>query len=406
MENKALGTLLDGIGSSEHLDSSGERISIKGLDISSLVQSGVFNFEHKSDTPAQIVGKILEAKKIYSEADCENERHLYYWNKVQVPYLYVMGELFDAVGHEGAQQIAAILKYDSAARKAGRKGDNVINFSVEGNKLDSQGQDIKRSIARKITVTVFACNKQAIAEELTPQKNTGNPKKDLIQSIAKSEDFGAEILEKGYGGSAIKSPTGLWTMNTDSESAPAAPAPKAMAPQKQAPKTAAPAPAKPQAPVSNIQGQGSVLGQTKSGKDVFSHSQPRNYVNFTSQDHSDAMNHHYNLSLNTQNYKEKNHHIGMAKLHGAFRDRKEAVEKRSVVKKSVDVAPSMKVNGNALAREKVEDMYRTFEKKEQLEALIKRKYPQMNRSEVVALAKMTVYKKEKDLEKILSSLKV
>ena len=152
---KPLGTLIHGIASSEHLDSSGERISIKGLDISSLMVDGVLNHEHKSDVPSQIVGKILFAKKIFAEEDCSSAQELYFWKQVEAPYVYVIGELFDGVGHKGAQEIVAMLKYDELARKNGRAGKNTVNFSVEGSKLNKEGQEITRSLARKITITAF-----------------------------------------------------------------------------------------------------------------------------------------------------------------------------------------------------------------------------------------------------------
>jgi hypothetical protein len=193
MDNfKPLGTLIHGIAASEHLDSSGERISIKGLDISSLPKDGVFNWEHKNDQSFQIVGKVLKAKKIFDEKDCETAEELYFWKKSQAPYVYVMGELFDGVGHKGAQEIAAMLKYDTLAKKNGRPGMNVINFSIEGSKLNKEGQEITRSLARKVTITTAACNKVAVAEMLSPSSR----KEESLLDFAKSEESGVEMLEK------------------------------------------------------------------------------------------------------------------------------------------------------------------------------------------------------------------
>lgn len=177
---KPLGTLIHGIAASEHLDSSGERLVIEGLDISSLDIDGLVTYEHKNDQPSQIVGKILKAKKIFSKEDCETKEELYFWEKSQAPYVYIIGELFDGVGHEGAKQVASMFKYDTAARSAGRESKNVMNFSIEGSKLGKDGQKIESSLARKVTVTGLPCNKMAIAEELvTPQ--------DTEESIEKSE---------------------------------------------------------------------------------------------------------------------------------------------------------------------------------------------------------------------------
>ena len=87
-------TYIHGIESSQALDTAGEIVDLAGLDCSSLV-GAPYNYEHKSDLPAQIVGKILEYKKIFSDADCENEHHKYFWEKCKTPFLYAMGRLFD-----------------------------------------------------------------------------------------------------------------------------------------------------------------------------------------------------------------------------------------------------------------------------------------------------------------------
>jgi hypothetical protein len=385
MENKSLGTLIDGIAASEALDTAGERLSIEGVDISSLPVSGQLNWEHKNDTPAQMVGKILVAKKIFTEADCESERMLYFWNKIKMPYIYIIGELYDSVGHDGAKQIASMLRYDSAARQAGRTGKNTISFSIEGSKLDTKGADIKRSIARKVTCTALPANHTAIAEEMPKDANMAKKSKQT-NSLLKQEDISAEILEKSdYTGSAKQGSSGLWSMNGQHSALKPATTPTA-----------------PKPPAAQMQGKGQSLGQTKSGKSIFSGSHPKEYHGFTSQDHSDAMNTHYNAAMNTSDYKTKNAHLGMAKLHSAYRNKTEG----SGFGKSADVAPSLKTGNVALTKEKIDGIYKTFEKKAELEKRIKAKHPTLNKHEVLALAKMVVYKKEEELEETLAKLKV
>lgn len=166
------GTFVHGIGASQALDSSGERILIDGIDISSLTRDGVFNYEHKNDNASQIVGKILEAKKIFKKADCENKDHEYFWDKVQMPFLYVSGELFDAVGHTSAQDIAAMLKYDEQGY-ADKEAKNLINFSIEGAVLEKNNHEIVKCVARKITITITPCNKTAIAKLKTSDNDFG-----------------------------------------------------------------------------------------------------------------------------------------------------------------------------------------------------------------------------------------
>lgn len=193
------GTFIHGIAASEHLDSSGERILIKGVDISSLTKDGVFNYEHKNDTPSQIVGKILEAKKILKREDCENEAHRYFWDKIKTPYIYVAGELFDHVGHTAAQDVAAMLRYDKNLNKDETKA--LINFSIEGSRLGKNGHEITKCIARKVTVTITPCNKMAFAEHMDKEdskKNMGgiDVAKDILDKFKKSEEIEIELMTK------------------------------------------------------------------------------------------------------------------------------------------------------------------------------------------------------------------
>ena len=154
------GTFVDGIAASEHLDSSGERIKIKGVDISSLTKDGVITYEHKNEQSSQVVGKIIEAKKIYKRKDCENDRHKYYWDKCKMPFLYISAELFDAFGHTGAKDLIAHLEYDAQGH-INKEARNVVNFSIEGARLETRGSDVNKCIARKVTATVTPCNKAA-----------------------------------------------------------------------------------------------------------------------------------------------------------------------------------------------------------------------------------------------------
>ena len=171
-------TYIDGIASSQTIDSSGEVVSLEGLDISSLVHAA-YNWEHTKDLPAQIVGKILEAKKIFSKEDCENDRHLYYWNKCQLPFLYVMGRLFDD-NKPSSKEVAALFQDDNS--HPGEK--DIVGFSVEGSRLgEKQGVLVPRSIARKVTITNLPCNKTCIAEILP----INSAKNDDISSLFKGE---------------------------------------------------------------------------------------------------------------------------------------------------------------------------------------------------------------------------
>lgn len=159
----AKSTFIDGIASSQALDTSGEIVDLKGLDISSLVGAAI-NYEHKKDLPSQLVGKILEAKKIFGKEDCENPRHLYYWEKIHIPFLYIKARLLDDK-KPSAVEVAAMFKDDAEHPEE----SDMLGFSVEGSKIEKQGAVITRSIARLVTLANLPANKTCIAE-MTPEK--------------------------------------------------------------------------------------------------------------------------------------------------------------------------------------------------------------------------------------------
>ncbi len=306
-------TFIDGIAASENIDSSGERISIAGLDISSLDKDGLFNWEHKKDEPSQIVGKILKAKKIFAEEDCEDERQAYFWSKCQTPYVYVMGELFDDY-KESAKEVAGMFRYD--ADRKGQNERNVMNFSIEGAKIHKEGIEITRSIGRKVTITVLPCNKVAVAEMVPAE---GKEKND-IDSLFKTEP-GFEIeLFKQEGKAAIIPAADL---TKHAEKLGIDPMNKAVLPFKK-PLTTAPGQTAKTPPSSGdstakIPSQttnpGKQLGSTKSGKPVFSHARIHEYHGFSSQDHKEAASHHHAAAQKSGDPAVAMHHFNKMKLH-------------------------------------------------------------------------------------------
>lgn len=194
MEDKnKLGTIVDGIGASEHLDSSGEILDIKGMDISSLGSAdSILNFEHGSkDNPAQVCGKVTFAKKIFKKSDCDNARQEYFWDICRKPFVYVKGELFDhpSLDHDGARNVAALLRYDN--RDMGKKARRLISFSIEGGKMDKEGMVVKKSIARDLALTIKHCNKMCIAEILDDIKD----RRDLYKGEGTRSSRGVIIEE-------------------------------------------------------------------------------------------------------------------------------------------------------------------------------------------------------------------
>ena len=151
---------IDGIASSEHLDSSGEVLSIEGHDISDLEEGkGVLNFEHDEEKSVEnILGKITFAKKILSQRDCSNDRETMYWNLCKKPFVYIIAELFDDEEHPGAVAAAALIRYYA------RRGEKILaGFSVEGQTLERDNNFLKQSVGRRVALTLRPCNKSCVS---------------------------------------------------------------------------------------------------------------------------------------------------------------------------------------------------------------------------------------------------
>jgi len=201
-----MSTFIHGICSSAAIDSSGEIVDIHGLDITSLARTGVVNYEHDQGRdakgeaitiklPAAVVGKILSAKKIFTLSDCSDEHETYFWNKIKLPYVYITAELFDDYC-DGAKECAGKFKYSQAHPEQ----EAVFGFSVEGSELPGSRQQkilIKKSIARKVTLTVAPANKSCVAEILinTPKSQV----KDDFEEIFKSEANAIQMFKTDQG---------------------------------------------------------------------------------------------------------------------------------------------------------------------------------------------------------------
>lgn len=435
-----MGMFIHGIAASENIDSSGERISILGMDISSLAVDGVFNWEHKADQPGQIVGKVLKAKKIFSEQDCEDDAQLMFFQKCGVPYLYVMGELMDDY-KDSAKEVAGMFRYDADHKDTNDK--SVMNFSIEGAKIEKQGMDILKSIARKVTLTALPCNKAAIAQMVSTAP--AKPKKNSIDELFKTEEIKAEI----FAGPLRKDQPKL---------------------------TVAPPPA-------------ASIGQTKSGKQISPTAKIHEYHDFDEADHRDAATAHLNMAskLGETNFKQAQHHRNKGLLHNSaantIMDRKKRTSsgiptvstppkatpsklgttKFSTgmpygLKKALDAgsgmaAPSQLTGGAALAKEDVkmpkkdfveehehlidvlkhpskkkltaeakdqakelkqikkskwlaraEQEYNSWPRKEQFEAFMAKRMPNLTKGEVIAIGQVMVLNKSISIENAIASI--
>lgn len=167
--------ILEGVFSAETPDTSGEVLDIRGADISALVSNGYVNTEHISPTDAEksdsapseqaastqgfqtIVGRILRAKKIFSEKDAETPKELNAWKTFKVPLIYGALELWDGPeAHANAQAAASIAKM-LAKNPDGPK----LGVSVEGATLKRDGKRLAATVIRDLALTLKPCLRSA-----------------------------------------------------------------------------------------------------------------------------------------------------------------------------------------------------------------------------------------------------
>jgi len=213
------GLLLDGVFASEAIDSSGEILSIKGMDISTFEEGkGLANYEHKDSSGdsngQEIVGKVVYVRKVFNEDDCLDDRQKLFWKRTKVPFLYGVVRLYDGAGHDGAKALAASIR-DSVAHEE----PIIVGFSIEGATLERDGNKLKSTIGRLVALTTKPCNKQAVsgilADPNAPEGYSTNPEnaRTTLKSITDPlnmrlggslTEYGTEMLKAltagSYGG--------------------------------------------------------------------------------------------------------------------------------------------------------------------------------------------------------------
>jgi hypothetical protein len=436
-------TYVDGIAASENIDSSGEKLSIAGMDISSLDKTGTLNWEHKKDVPNQTVGKILKAKKIFSADDCENERELYFWEKCETPYVYIMAELFDEYC-DSSKHLAGLFKYDHDKRS--QNAHAVVGFSIEGAKIEKQGMVITRSIARKCTVTESPCNKMAVAELVAPKGDELSwiDSEDQVfktESVVEIKLFDKKPVAFKKDERDLEKHASILGIEPMHKALTTKPGSLALVPPA-APKAA------PAALPAKTNNPGSHIGTTLSGKKIFSHARTHEYEGFSSKDHNEAANFHYQAAQGAKDPKSGAHHFQQVKMHmqaAGTAERKEArfptarasvaAKPRQdpfVMRKALEAgsgmgAPGSVNQGAALQGESLEgkmvnvtapskkkkkkkwleraaEEFAKWEKREEFVSFMQKKMPHLTTGEITAIGQTIALKKaieaEAELEKL------
>lgn len=204
MDSKTQGMVICGIAASEAIDKVGERISVKGIDISSIENGeATLNIEHVNpglnegpdgklyfSDGQETVGKILYAKKIFKRSDCDNKIQEKLWDDLELPYLFIIARLHDAAGHPGAMANAAQIRDYHA-------NDEMVNcrLSIQGSTIKGKDGRLTETVARKVSLTLGPCNASCnVLLVSDPNAPEGFEK----QPIPWSDLKGAEI-SKGFG---------------------------------------------------------------------------------------------------------------------------------------------------------------------------------------------------------------
>jgi hypothetical protein len=158
-------------------------LDVAGADISELVAGrGRWNDNHGAGA-FNSLGMITNAKKIFKEEDCDDDRQRYYWDKIKTAFIYGKGYLFDDEDHPNAKAAAAILRSihrnDSPLK---------LKLSVEGGVVARGINDpslLARTKIHSCAITFTPANTSTLVEPINLDKSLVNWEADeaLIKSV-------------------------------------------------------------------------------------------------------------------------------------------------------------------------------------------------------------------------------
>ena len=179
--------VIESINTTEDRDNVGESLDINGADISHL-KNGFLNEDHARGFNS-LLGRVIDAKKIHKESDCETPYQHKQWQKLKRPFIWTKSELWDGFGHEKADAVAAIYRYYQD-----RGLEPPIKTSVEGKVLERNGKRLTRTLVKGIALTVVPCNPHTHTEVVDVLKSQ-HASEETIQQLVKSDNTGLIFRE-------------------------------------------------------------------------------------------------------------------------------------------------------------------------------------------------------------------
>jgi hypothetical protein len=183
MDDLKKSLIIDGCAATEDRDSQDEVLEIDGADISPLKSGAAFvNSDHRSGFQ-NLIGRVIDAKKISKVEDCELPSQTRIWNEKRKPFIWARMELFDGHGHKEADSLASLYRFYMS------KGQEPpIKISVEGKKnhVDRFTGRLKKTTIKGLAITVVPANKQTCTEVVGIMKNAG-ASDNTVDALVKSE---------------------------------------------------------------------------------------------------------------------------------------------------------------------------------------------------------------------------
>jgi hypothetical protein len=177
------GLILEGVASTPDRDIQGETLDIAGADIADLKNGfGFCNSDHNAGF-SHLVGRVIEADKIMSEADAKTQFQRAAWKEHKKPFIWTKSEIWDGHDHKEADSIASIYKF---YQNKGEKSP--IRLSVEGKTLErGPGGLLKKTKIRGVAITVAPANRKTHTEVVGMLKSEGFAD-EFCDNLVKSEN--------------------------------------------------------------------------------------------------------------------------------------------------------------------------------------------------------------------------
>lgn len=272
-----------GIASTIEQDTDGETLMPDGFDLSYFLNNGFVNWNHKAkDNPAALIGEPTKAE-------------------IRPEGLYIETELYN-------DSPLAVEVYKLGKLLSKKNGNRKLGFSIEGKATERDPANKK--IVRKARITGVA---------ITPTPKNPATFADIIKGDFHNNDKIEYELEKGetYFIDMVNEDGDRITVDKDMNIS------IIKADENELVKSK----------------KNKVIGQTTSGKDIYSHK--KDYKNFTKLDHEEAADHHWDLVK-----KPGDHHFNMTDYHTRLANKEDGDEE-----KALSTSPG---SGKALIREDLE----------------------------------------------------